>query len=88
MVHLYRNVFGHVPATRVRELSHMLKAILAQESRDALEKKANAIIDALRARKMSNAADLFGRPCTKACLQWLSGRSLAEDPGQRSIGAD
>ena len=27
MVHFYRNVFSHVPATRVREVSHMLKAI-------------------------------------------------------------
>jgi transposase-like protein len=29
MVHFYRNVFSHVPATRVREVSHMLKAIHA-----------------------------------------------------------
>ena len=27
MVHFYRNVFSHVPATKVREVSHMLKAI-------------------------------------------------------------
>ena len=27
MVHFYRNVFSHVPATRVREVGHMLKAI-------------------------------------------------------------
>jgi transposase-like protein len=33
MVHFYRNVFSHVPATRVRDVSHMLKAIHAQESR-------------------------------------------------------
>ncbi|MHC2367691.1 transposase-like protein [Bradyrhizobium diazoefficiens] len=31
MVHFYRNVFSHVPSTRVREVSHMLKAIHAQE---------------------------------------------------------
>jgi putative transposase len=30
MVHFYRNVFSHVPSTRVREVSHMLKAIHAQ----------------------------------------------------------
>src|ERR1700722_8213116 len=34
MVHFYRNVFSHVPSTRVREVSHMLKAIHAQESRE------------------------------------------------------
>ena len=26
MVHFYRNVFSHVPTTKVREVSHMLKA--------------------------------------------------------------
>ena len=43
MVHFYRNVFSHVPATKVREVSHMLKAIHAQESRDAADRKARAI---------------------------------------------
>ncbi|MEY9604162.1 putative transposase [Bradyrhizobium japonicum] len=37
MVHFYRNVFSHVPSTRVREVSHMLKAIHAQESRATAE---------------------------------------------------
>ena len=32
-VHFYRNVFSHVPSSKVREVSHMLKAIHAQESR-------------------------------------------------------
>jgi len=58
VVHFYRNVFSHVPASRVREVSHMLKAIHAQESRDTAEKKANAIIADLRAVKMSKAADI------------------------------
>jgi putative transposase len=58
MVHFYRNVFSHVPATKVREVSHMLKAIHAQESRDAADKKARAIVDDLRASKMNTAADL------------------------------
>ena len=29
MVHFYRNIFSHVPATKVRDVSHMLKAIHA-----------------------------------------------------------
>jgi Transposase, Mutator family len=33
MVHFYQNVFGHVPSTTVREVSYMLKAIHALESR-------------------------------------------------------
>jgi putative transposase len=58
MVHFYRNVFSHVPATKVREVSHMLKAIHAQESRDAADHKAQAIVTDLRTAKMTRAADL------------------------------
>jgi putative transposase len=58
MVHFYRNVFSHVPSTRVREVSHMLKAIHAQESREAADKKAQAILEDLRATKMGKSADL------------------------------
>ena len=61
MVHFYRNVFSHVPATRVREVSHMLKAIHAQESRDAAERKARTIVEDLRVAKMHTAADLVER---------------------------
>jgi putative transposase len=58
VVHFYRNIFSHVPATKVREVSHMLKAIHAQESRDTAEQKASAIIADLRTGKMSKAADI------------------------------
>jgi putative transposase len=61
MVHFYRNVFSQVPATKVREVSHMLKAIHAQESRDAAERKTRAIIDELRTARMNTAADLVER---------------------------
>src|SRR6202046_3577994 len=61
MVHFYRNVFSHVPTTRVREVSHMLKAIHAQESRDAADSKARTIVEDLRAAKMHTAADLAER---------------------------
>ena len=61
MVHFYRNVFSHVPATRVREVSHMLKAIHAQENRDAANRKARAIVEDLRAARMNIAADLVER---------------------------
>ena len=60
MVHFYRNVFSHVPATKVREVSHMLKAI-AQENRDAADRKARAIVDDLRTARMNTAADLVER---------------------------
>ncbi len=59
MVHFYRNVFSHVPSTKVREVSHQLKAIHAQESREAAEQKADAVIADLRRRKMTRAAELI-----------------------------
>jgi transposase-like protein len=49
---------SHVPASRVREVSHILKAIHAQESRDTAEKKANAIMADLRGVRMSKAAHI------------------------------
>lgn len=59
MVHFYRNVFSHVPTAKVREISHMLKAIHAQESREAAQEKAAMIIEDLRRQKLGKAADLI-----------------------------
>ena len=58
MVHFYRNVFSHVPAGKMREVSHMLKAIHAQESRAAAQEKAQAVIAELRRQKLTRAAEL------------------------------
>jgi len=58
MVHFYRNVFSHVPSTKVREISHMLKAIHAQESREAAQEKAATVVEDLRRQKLGKAADL------------------------------
>lgn len=58
IVHFNRNVFSHVPSTKAREVSHMLKAIHAQENRPAAEGKARAIVDELRRQRMGRAADL------------------------------
>lgn len=58
VVHFYRNVFSHVPSTKVREVAHMLKAVHAQENRAAASRKAAEIVAALKARKLSKAAEL------------------------------
>ena len=58
VVHFYRNVFSHVPSVKVREVSRMLKAIHAQESRAAAEEKARAVVDELRRQRMGRAAEL------------------------------
>lgn len=58
-MHFYRIVSSHVPATKAREISHMLNAIHAQESRRAADRKARTIIENLRAAHMQTAADLI-----------------------------
>ena len=58
MVHFYRNVFSHVPSTKVREVSHLLKAIHAQESQAAAAEKAESVIADLRRRRLTRAAEL------------------------------
>lgn len=58
-VHFYRNVFSHVPTTKVREISHVLKAIHAQESREAAQEKAATVVEDMRRHKLGKAAELI-----------------------------
>ena len=55
-VHFYRNVFSVTPRKHTREVSRMLKAIHAQESKEAARKKARDVIEQLRAMKLKEAA--------------------------------
>lgn len=57
-VHFYRNVFSHVPSTKVREVADMLKAIHASEDRAAAEEKAHQVITKLRDQRLTRAAEL------------------------------
>ena len=57
-VHFYRNVFSHVPSTKVREVAAMLKAVHAQESREAAEIKASDVVAKLKTMKLKAAAEL------------------------------
>ena len=57
-MHFYRNVFSHVPATKVRDVAKMLKAIHAQETRATADAKARAVIDELLRQRMKRAAEL------------------------------
>lgn len=56
VVHWYRNVGSEVPRHRMREVMAMLKAIHAQEDREAAEKKAIDVVEKLRALKLHRAA--------------------------------
>ena len=61
---------SHVPSTRVREVRHMLKAIHAQESHEAADNKAKAIVEDLRASKMGKAADLVEQAVHETLTHW------------------
>lgn len=56
-VHFYRNVFSVVPKGRVKEVAAMLKAIHAQEDRQAAEAKAREVTEKLKAMKLGKAAE-------------------------------
>ena len=58
MVHFYRNVFSHVPSTKVKQVALMLKAIHAQESLQAATEKAERIVQELQRMRLVKAAEL------------------------------
>ncbi len=58
IVHFYRNVFAQTPRGRMREVADMLKAIHAQENREAAQLKAKDVVAKLRAIKLLAAAQI------------------------------
>ena len=59
VVHFYRNIFSHVPSGKMKPVAMMLKAIHAQESREAAQEKAARIADELQAMRLNKAAELL-----------------------------
>lgn len=57
-VHFYRNVWSLVPATKVRSVAAMLKAIHASEDREAARAKAAQVVSKLVEMKLPAAAAL------------------------------
>ena len=55
-VHWYRNVLSKVPRGKRKEVAAMLKAIHAQEDREAADVKIDAVVEKLSAMKLSRAA--------------------------------
>ena len=55
MVHWYRNVMSVVPKGKVKEVMAMLKAIHAQEDRQAARDKAQAVTEKLAAMRLGAA---------------------------------
>ena len=56
MVHWYRNVFTEVPKAKVKAVAAMLKAIHAQEDRQAARRKAADVVEKLEAMRLAKAA--------------------------------
>jgi transposase-like protein len=59
VVHWYRNVFTAVPKGKVKAVAAMLKAIHAQEDREAARRKAEDVVAKLEAMKLGNAAQIM-----------------------------
>ena len=57
VVHYYRNVFSLVPKGKVREVASMLKAVHAQEDKEAARVKVQQIAEKLLAMKLEKAAE-------------------------------
>lgn len=55
-VHFYRNIFSVTPRKHLREVTRMLKAIHAQESKAAARKKVKDVVENLRAMRLGEAA--------------------------------
>ncbi len=55
-VHFYRNVFSVTPRSRMKEVAAMLKAIHAQENKEAAKEKAVAVAAKLKEMKLKEAA--------------------------------
>lgn len=56
VVHFYRNVFSVVPRSKVKLVAMILKAIHSQENKSVALAKAKAVVKALRAMKLPEAA--------------------------------
>lgn len=57
VVHFYRNVFSDVPRGKMKEVAAMLKAIHAQEDREAALQKIHAVAHKLKGMKLGKASE-------------------------------
>ncbi len=71
VVHWYRNVFSVVPNPKVKEVAAMLKAIHAQEDKEAALNKAQAVVDKLRELKLYKASEKV-RDGVEETLRYMS----------------
>jgi transposase-like protein len=65
VVHFYRNVFTAVPKGKVKDVAAMLKAIHAQEDREAAMEKIISVVRKLKGMRLANAAKIVEEGATE-----------------------
>ena len=89
VVHWYRNVMVEVSRSKLKDVVPMLKAIHAQEDREAAQQKAQEVVKKLLAMKLANGgANRPGWRGRDLGLYELPAGALVEDPDDQSAGAD
>ncbi len=90
MVHWYRNVMSVVPKGKVKEVMAMLKAIHAQEDRQAARDKAQVVTEKLTTMRLGEAATIVrtGGRARRLRKHDCPGVSTGRDPHQQRAGAD
>ena len=63
VVHFYRNVLHAVPRGKAKEVALMLKAVHAQEDKEAARRKSAEVISKLRAQRLEKAARIVESGC-------------------------
>lgn len=63
VVHFYRNVLHAVPRGKAKDVALMLKAIHAQEDKDAARQKTGEVVKKLRALRLEKAAGVLENGC-------------------------
>jgi transposase-like protein len=71
VVHFYRNVMRVVPTGKVREVLALLKAVHAQEDREAALQKAEQVVAKLEGMRLGKAAELV-RASVKETLAYMA----------------
>ena len=76
MVHWYRNVMSVVPKGKVKEVMAMLKAIHAQEDRQAARDKARLVTEKLDTMRLAQAATVVRDGVDERYRTWVSLASI------------
>jgi len=63
VVHFYRNVLHAVPCGKAKEVALMLKAVHAQEDKEAARRKSVEVISKLRTQRLEKAARIVKFGC-------------------------